>query len=45
MFLRSWDYLKKPKAVGGMGFRHVKEANESIFLKIRWRIINKPRTL
>jgi len=34
MFLRSWDYLIKQKAMGGMGFRHVKEANESLFLKI-----------
>jgi len=32
--------ISKNKSTQDLGFKHVKEANESLFLKIDWRIIN-----
>jgi len=44
MFLEA-SHLKQLKALGSLGFRHVKEVNESLFLKFGWRIINNQGAL
>ena len=45
LFLESWAHLQKAKAIGRVGFRHITAANESLFLKLGWRLIKSPIAL
>jgi len=43
--LISWAHHKKTKAIGRLEFRHATGANENLFFKLWWRLINNPSTL
>ncbi|CAH9109352.1 unnamed protein product [Cuscuta europaea] len=42
---RSWDFSCKPKKLGGMGFKKIRDFNLSMLAKQAWRLFTEPETL
>ena len=43
--LKAWGFLKRLKAVGELGFRHLDKANLVLFMKIGWRLLSNSTAL
>lgn len=41
----AWDKLATPKFVGGLGFKDIESANNSLLGKLGWRIHENPDSL
>lgn len=42
---KSWSFLKKPKSLGGMGFRDLAHFNKALLAKQIWKIMENPDSL
>ncbi|CAH9105008.1 unnamed protein product [Cuscuta europaea] len=42
---RRWEALRKPKGLGGLGFRKLREFNLAMLAKQGWRILSRPDNL
>lgn len=45
MHWRSWDFLCKPKSMGGLGFRKMDEFNRALLANQFWRLVQNPTSL
>lgn len=42
---KAWSFLKRPKALGGLGFRDLTFFNKALLARQVWRIIERPDSL
>lgn len=45
MHLVSWDIVTKPKNLGGLGIRSMRQANAAFLTKLGWRVLAEPEAL
>ncbi|XP_056697578.1 uncharacterized protein [Spinacia oleracea] len=43
--LVSWDTITKPKQLGGLGIRSMRQANSAFLAKLGWRVLAEPEAL